>query len=210
MKLQYFAHLMWKADSVERPWCWERLKTKEEESGRGWDGLVAIPDSMDMNLGKLWEIVSDMDAWSATVYGVTKSWTWLGHWTTMVAKMAPKFIHNFMQGTYEHIILYGKRDLANVIDVMDLKTEKYPAWQSTRNELVSGFIHRKQYRPTDRPWFSAFQNTKQGASWVTLYLDFWLQELNKGAYFKLLILWQFIKAMTKYCHSILKNTLYIH
>ena len=43
------------------------------------------------------------------------------------AKWPPKVIHTFMQGTYEHIILCGKKDLTNVIDVMDFKTEKYPA-----------------------------------------------------------------------------------
>ena len=38
LKLQYFGHLIWRADSLERPWCWERLKAKREWGGRGWDG----------------------------------------------------------------------------------------------------------------------------------------------------------------------------
>ena len=38
LKLQYFGHLMWRTDSLERPWCWERLKAKRERGGRGWAG----------------------------------------------------------------------------------------------------------------------------------------------------------------------------
>ena len=43
LKLQYFGHLMQRADSLERSWCWERLKTGEEEDNRGWDGWMASP-----------------------------------------------------------------------------------------------------------------------------------------------------------------------
>ena len=41
LKLQYFGHLMWRADSLERPWCWERLKAEREGDDRGWDGWMA-------------------------------------------------------------------------------------------------------------------------------------------------------------------------
>ena len=44
--------------------------------------LDSITDEMNMNLGKLWEMVKDRDAWCAAVHGATKSWTWLGDWTT--------------------------------------------------------------------------------------------------------------------------------
>ena len=41
LKLQYFRHLMWRADSFERPWCWEKLRAREEGDNRGWDGWMA-------------------------------------------------------------------------------------------------------------------------------------------------------------------------
>ena len=99
---------MWKVDAMERPWCWERLKAKEE-SGRKWDGLLTIPDSMDMNLGKLWEIVRDTDALSATVHGVANSCTRLGDWTTMVGKMAPQsYTHLHARNLWTHYIMWQK------------------------------------------------------------------------------------------------------
>ena len=52
---------------------------------RGWQRMIwlgGITISMDMNLGKLWEMVRDRKAWHVAVHGVTKSWTWLGNWTT--------------------------------------------------------------------------------------------------------------------------------
>ena len=72
LKLQYFGHLMRRADSLEKTLMLG--KTEGEEGDRGCDGWMA---SLDMNLGKLWEIVRDQEAWSAAVHGVSKSRTGL-------------------------------------------------------------------------------------------------------------------------------------
>ena len=82
LKLQYFGHLMQRADSLEKIQMLGKIEGKRR---RGWQRmrwLDNISDSMDMNLSKLQEIVSNREAWHATVHGVAKSQTWLSDWTT--------------------------------------------------------------------------------------------------------------------------------
>ena len=178
LKLQYFGHLMRRADSFEKTLMLGKIEGRRR---RGWQRirwLDGITDSMDMSFSKLPESVIDREAWHAVAHGITKSGTWLSDWTELIWYLHFSF-------WLASLCIIGSRFMSNSLQPHGLKPSRllHP-WDfpGKNTGVVCHFFFKKFYwSRVDWQCPVSFRCTEK---WIIHFLFhfWWLWSMLKGKF----------------------------
>ena len=150
LKLQYFGHLRWRADSLEKMLMMGKIEDRRRRGRQRMRWMDGITDSMDMSLSKLREIVKDREAWRAAVHGVAKSQTRLSDWTTITTLQSLYHWINAAQHRRQQLVTRPRR--RHLIPRASWRRDAPPAEQSCPKLLNPNPWKRQNWLPIYRKY----------------------------------------------------------